>query len=77
MKQAPQEKPAELTDNDYQRIAESIRRIGEVGKKLTASGLNRKAVTVLLHHATNVSKRDIGFVLNGIEALPRLFLTKP
>lgn len=50
-------------------LAEAIVRIGDNVKKLSDSGLNRKAVVLLLHDATKVSKRDIGAIL---DALPRL-----
>lgn len=59
----------EFTDNDYERIARSINRAGEVGKRLTASGLSRRAVVVLLHDATGVPMKDIRCVLDSLETL--------
>lgn len=50
-------------------LAEAIVRIGDSVAKLNASGLNRKAIILLLHDATKVGKRDIEVIL---DALPRL-----
>lgn len=50
-------------------LAEAIVRIGEAAEKLNASGLNRKAIVLLLHDATKVGKKDIETIL---DALPRL-----
>jgi hypothetical protein len=50
-------------------LAEAIVRIGEAADKLKSSGLNRKAIVLLLHDATKVGKKDIDAILN---ALPRL-----
>lgn len=50
-------------------LAEAIVRIGEAVHKLNGSGLNRKAIVILLHEATKVGKKDIETIL---DALPRL-----
>lgn len=50
-------------------LAEAIVRIGDAVAKLNASGLNRKAIVLLLADATKVSRTDIGKIL---DALPRL-----
>ncbi len=50
-------------------LAEAIVRIGDAAAKLNSSGLNRKAIILLLHDATKVGKKDIETVL---DALPRL-----
>lgn len=50
-------------------LAEAIVRIGDSVAKLNASGLNRRAVVVLLRDATGLGKKDIETVL---DALPRL-----
>lgn len=50
-------------------LAEAITRIGDSVSKLNASGINRKAIEVLLHDATKVNKTDIRTIL---DALPRL-----
>jgi hypothetical protein len=59
---------------DYERIATAVRQIGDIGKKLNASGLNRKAVILLIHDATNVPKRDIKLILDALPNLPRWYL---
>lgn len=50
-------------------LAEAIVRIGDAVTKLNNSGLNRKAIIILLHEATKVGKKDIETIL---DALPRL-----
>ena len=50
-------------------LAEAIVRIGDAAEKLNKSGINRKAIEVLLHDATGLARRDIKVVL---DALPRL-----
>lgn len=50
-------------------LAEAIVRIGEGFDALAKSGMNKKAIIVLIHDATGLAKRDIVTVL---DALPRL-----
>jgi len=50
-------------------LAEAIVRIGDSVKKLNDSGLNRKAVVILLQDATKIPRCDIEAIL---DALPRL-----
>lgn len=50
-------------------IAESIVAIAEGAKKLTNSGLNQRAILVLLKDATGVPMTDIKKVLHGLESL--------
>lgn len=50
-------------------LAEAIVRLGESVKKLDESGLNKKAILLLLQDATRLPKRDIRAVL---DAIPRL-----
>lgn len=50
-------------------LAESIVRLGEALAKLNQSGLNHRAIVLLLHDATKVRKSDIETIL---QAIPRL-----
>jgi len=50
-------------------LAEAITRIGTAFEELQKSGLNRKAIIVLIQAETKLPRRDIETVLN---ALPRL-----
>lgn len=59
---------------DYERIATAIRAISDVGKKLSASGLSRNCVVLILHDATNVPKRDIKLILDALPNLPKWYL---
>lgn len=50
-------------------LAEAITRIGDGFRELQASGLNRKAIVVLLRDATGLGKRDIETVLDALARL--------
>lgn len=50
-------------------LAEAIVRIGEAFQKLQQSGLNRKAIIILIQAETKLSRHNIELVL---DALPRL-----
>lgn len=50
-------------------LAEAIVRIGESFDKLQKSGINRKAIIILIQAETKLPRRDITTVL---DALPRL-----
>lgn len=50
-------------------LAEAVIRIGENFEKLQKSGLNKRAIIVLVHDYTKISKRDIETVL---DCLPKL-----
>ena len=50
-------------------LAEAITNIGDAVVRLNKSGLNRKAIVILLQAETKLSRKDIETVL---DALPRL-----
>ncbi len=50
-------------------LAEAIVRIGEAMEKLKNSGLNERAIIVLIHDACKVSKGDIKRVLGAMRQL--------
>ena len=50
-------------------LASAITSIGKAADKLLASGLNTKAVIVLLHYETKVPQRDIKTILDGLKRL--------
>ncbi len=50
-------------------LAEAIVNIGEAMKKLQESGLNKKAIVILLHAKTRISQKDITTVLDGLKQL--------
>jgi hypothetical protein len=60
----PEEKPV-----PKEILAEAIVNIGKAAAQLQGSGLNRRAIVVLLQDYTKLSKTDITTVL---DALPRL-----
>jgi len=50
-------------------LADSIVRISEALTKLHASGVNRKAIVILIQAATKLSRRDIEAVLDAQKRL--------
>ena len=50
-------------------LADAIVKIGEAANQLRKSGLNEKAIVVLLSHKTKISMSDIRAVLNGLRQL--------
>jgi hypothetical protein len=50
-------------------LTEAIVRVGDAVHKLNASGLNRKAIVLLLNDATKVNRADI---IKILDALPKL-----
>jgi hypothetical protein len=72
----PPAPPVELTADDARKLAHAVIRIDEAVKTIASSGLNRRAIITLLHDATNVGKRDINDVLNGLEQLGELYLER-
>jgi siroheme synthase len=63
-------KPKEV---DPQVLAQQLATISDSMRKLLASGLNRKAVIVLLHHTSKVPQRDIEYVLDSLETLKQRY----
>jgi hypothetical protein len=64
------------TSEDARKLAEAVRRIDKFSKEFTASGMNRRALVVLLHDATSVTKRDINAVLDGLDGLGDMYLER-
>jgi hypothetical protein len=63
------------TDNET--LAEAIVKISAGFDHLSKSGLNRKAIVILLNDWTGVGKRDIERVLAGLGDLSKVYCTKP
>ena len=57
-------------------IAEHIAAVAAGIRKLRAGRLNEKALTILLHHASGVSHRDIRAVLDAAASLDTTYLKK-
>jgi len=74
MSRADQKEPVELTPEDARHLAEGVRKIEKAMKEFIVSGLNRRALVVLLHDSTGVAKRDINSILDGLEGLGALYL---
>lgn len=50
-------------------LAEAITRIGEAFAKLQESGLNRKAIVILIQAETKLNRTEINQVLNALAQL--------
>ena len=50
-------------------LAEAIVRIGSAMQALEKSGLNERAIVVLIHAETKLSQRDIKIVLDSLRKL--------
>ena len=61
------------SDGEKETLVEAINAIGKASRKLSASGLNRKGIVVLLQHETKLSARDINATLDGLEVLEKRF----
>lgn len=58
-------------------LAEAIVRIGGAMKKLGDSGLNHKAIVVLIQDATKLPKRDIELVIDAQKRLAGWYCRAP
>jgi hypothetical protein len=54
-------------------LAQAIVDISRAAQKLAAGGLNRKAVVVLLSHASKVPQGTVKLVLDGLEKLAETY----
>lgn len=52
-------------------LAAAITNISDGMNKLLASGLNRKAIEVLLYDATRVNKKDITKIISALKDMKR------
>jgi hypothetical protein len=57
-------------------IARAIIGISDSMKKLSTSGLKRKAIVALIHDHSGIRKGDIEIVLNNLEALRETWCTR-
>jgi hypothetical protein len=62
-------RPDERPEPDAKTLAEAVVKISDAMHRLLASGLHRHAIVVLLADMTKLPKRDIEYVLNGLEQL--------
>lgn len=66
---AAKKTPVPEAEPDKDTLAHAIVQISEAMQKLTASGLNKRAVTILLKHETGLSLQVIANVLNALSDL--------
>jgi uncharacterized protein YcgL (UPF0745 family) len=61
--------PAPVSQEDFERIAASIRTAHEMGKRLKACGLTDRAVVLLLQDHSGVGRDDCKKVLHSLANL--------
>jgi hypothetical protein len=68
-------KPTVKNKSDFteEPLAETIRKVSKAIDSLKRSGLNQRAVVVLLADATGVGKKEIVAVLDGLANLERRY----
>jgi hypothetical protein len=69
-KEGEREVPAQI-------IAQSIVRIADAAKVMFNSGLNEKAIVLLISDSSGVGRRDVALVLNHIYYLKTTYLVQP
>lgn len=69
-------KQSEEEEVPIEILASSIVAIAKAMKKISESRLTQKTIITLLHDHTKVSKREIGYILNSLDALEEIFLKK-
>lgn len=57
-------------------LASSIRKIAKEMQQIERSGLNRRALLVLLSGATKLPMKNIDYVLNALVQLEEIYCTK-
>lgn len=62
-----------FTKDEAEAIRRNILAVGDAAKKLLNSGMNRRAISVLINDATGISKKDILAVLDAARDLPKLY----
>lgn len=55
-------------------LAQHIKAMSDVGKKLAASSMKQKTVLVLLNHTTGVAQKDIKKILDALPQLEKIYL---
>lgn len=70
----PKKAVVEPTDDvTHKNLVDAVVAISKAMKRLTKSGLNRKAIVVLLADDTRLPRRDINAVLDSIETLAEVY----
>lgn len=67
------DKPEAEPEDPQLTLAADIRKISESMKRLTNSGLTKRAVMILLKHDTGLSLRQIEAVIDGLDDLARKY----
>jgi hypothetical protein len=73
MNTIPKEQPKK--EINPEALAAQLAAISDSMRRLLASGLNRKAVIILLHYTSKVPQRDIEYVLNSMDVLKQRYTT--
>lgn len=55
-------------------LTAEIRKVSQLGKAINASGLNRKAIVLLLSEMSNIRRSDVNIILNNLPLLEKEYL---
>lgn len=69
----PKPAPPPATFPDTETLANAIIKLGDAVRKLDKSGMNKRAIIILLHHTTNMSQKNIALILDAIPKLQKTF----
>ncbi len=58
-------------------LADAIIGISAAMERLLASGVNQRAVTILIHHDTKINIRDINRVFDSLSSLREAYMIQP
>lgn len=57
-----------------QNLTAEIRKVSQLGKAINASGLNNKAIVLLLAEMSNIKRSDVKVILHNLPLLEREYL---
>lgn len=57
-----------------QNLTAEIRRVSQLGKAINASGLNNKAIVLLLSEMSKVRREDVRIILHNLPLLEKEYL---
>ena len=62
------------TTVSLENLTNEIRKVSQLGKAINASGLNNKAIVILLSEMSKVRREDVRVILNNLPLLEKEYL---
>lgn len=62
------------TKVSLENLTNEIRKVSQLGKAINASGLNNKAIVILLSEMSKVRREDVRVILNNLPLLEKEYL---